>query len=266
MKLFIAHSYAEARQLADRLSADLSEAGHDVFRPAPKASEDVLPAISAALRRSDLVIALLTTDNPNVYFEIGLAAGVQVPTLIAADDLDHVTFDLASAPYVQLTGDLDEDVREIVRRVSAMVPKSIIRERLSSAESDLSPVETLQDVSALEGVSPAEFERLVAEIFRSKGVPVRESPGPGSGGFDLIIEGELLTVVEVKRYRQGSLVAVGAVRQLLGAMTAIGAHRAILVTSSGFTSSAIAAASEWPIDLMDREELIRFSLYEEWSE
>jgi len=84
-----------------------------------------------------------------------------------------------------------------------------------------------------------------------------DPPVKGDRGFDILIEGDPLTVVEVKRYARGGLVSVGAVRQLLGAMVAADAGRAILVSSSGFTKPALAAAAEWPIDLLTLDDLLQ---------
>ena len=258
MRIFVSYSHANGHELAVELTRALADAGHEVFELSLllEPGGDLIASISTAIRTSDVVIALLTVRNPNVYYELGLAAGAHVPTLIASRDPENMVFDLSSAPYVQLTGDVAVDVAAIVRRVGVVadVRRDIDRNVPESVELTLS--EAARDPSVLERITPLEFERLVAKLFQERGFPVRTTPAAADRGFDLIIDVDPPTVVEVKRYSRPNLVSVGTVRQLFGSMTAAGAGRAILVSSSGFTTSAKAAASEWPIDLMTLEDLL----------
>jgi hypothetical protein len=256
MKVFIAYSH-DGRKLAYGLAEALVEAGHEVYDPTSSMGPGSLGAqIATAVRNSDAVIALVTYANPNVYYEAGLATGAHVPVLVAADRPDQIAFALSSAPYVQLTGNTDVDVGEILRRVADVWP-----ERPAAASeprsTDLSLADVAADVAAFERLTPPEFEHLVLELLRGRGLPAHADPVKGDRGFDILIDGDPPTVVEVKRYSKGRLVPVGVVRQVLGTMVAAGAGRAILVSSSGFTKSAMAAAAEWPIDLLTLEELLR---------
>jgi len=257
MKIFISYSYAETRGLADRLVEALVREGHKVFDPASSLQpENITTGITTALRNSDAVIALMTNANPNVYYEAGLAAGAHVPILVAADSPDHIAFALSSAPYVQLTGDTDADTEEILRRFADIWPAHGAADASEPQATELTLADAAADVEALEQLAPQEFERLVAELLQDRGFPAHPQPLQGDRGFDILIDGDPPTVVEVKRYSKGSLVPVGVVRQLLGAMVAAGAGRALLISSSGFTKSAIAAAAEWPIDLLTLEDLL----------
>jgi HJR/Mrr/RecB family endonuclease len=89
-----------------------------------------------------------------------------------------------------------------------------------------------RDPSALERLDPAQFERLVAQLLESRGYAVRSAPRSADQGFDLILEGDPHTLVEVKRYRHDNLVSVSTLRQLLGVLAASGGERAIVVSSS----------------------------------
>jgi len=263
MRIFISYSHADGNELAVELSQELAGAGHEVFEPAVsfEPSGNVLASISAAIRTSDVVIALLTVRNPNVYYELGLAAGANVPTLVASRSRESLAFDLTFAPYVQLTGDVAADVAAIVRRVAEVASAPGKVDPRASESAELTLAEAAHDASVLERVTPSEFERLVAEVFLERGFPIRTTPRGRDMGFDLIIDADPLTVVEVKRYSRRSLVSVGAVRRLFGSMTAAGAGRAILISSSGFTKSARAAATEWPIELMTLEDLLRLPAF-----
>lgn len=262
MRIFVSYSYSDTYELGAELTRALAETGHEVFEPAavPKPAGTIIASISTAIRRSDVMIALLTVGNPNVYFELGLAAGANVPTLIASRKPEDIVFDLSSAPYVQLTSDVDIDVAAIIRRVGDVAE---VRPRFEGGvreSAEVTLAEAARDPSVLEGVSASEFEKLVAKLFHERGFPVRMASPRPDRGFDLIIDSELdggpPTIVEVKRYSRRSLVSVGTVRNLLGSMTAAGAARAILVSSSGFTTAARVAAAEWPVELMTLDDLL----------
>lgn len=258
MKIFLSYSYTDAQELASALGRALAKAGHDVFDPASAVnSGDISTRILAALRESEAMIALMTNATPNVHFEAGVASGAQVPVLVAASSSDHLAFALSSMPYVQLTGDTVADVDEILRRVAETWPGHDAAGGAVPQPAEPPTADAAADLEALERLTPQEFERLVAELLRNRGFPVQARSPREDRGFDILIDGEPPTVVEVKRYSRGGLVSVGAVRQLLAAMAAAGAGRSILVSSSGFTKSAMAAAVEWPVDLMTLEDLLR---------
>src|SRR4051794_30548645 len=104
MRIFISYSYADAHELAAALSRALTDTGHEVLEPRSQPSRGhLIGSISTAIQTSDVVVALLTVRNPNVYYELGLAAGAHVPTLVAARNFEDMVFDLSSAPYVQLS-------------------------------------------------------------------------------------------------------------------------------------------------------------------
>jgi hypothetical protein len=254
MRVFIAHAYADAEDLADELRQTLSESGYEAFMPDSSYGTEatVMASISVAIRTADVVIALLTSPNPNVYFELGLAAGSNVPMLVASRHPADMAFDLAAAPYVELTGNPGIDAAAIVRRLREIVP---VREDVAERP-NLTLADVAQDPGALESISLVEFERLVAKAFEDVGYEIRTASSRLDAGFDLLIEGDPHTIVEVKRYRRRNLVGVGHVRQLFGTMTAAGAGRAILVSSGGFTRSAEAEAAQWPIELLTLDDLL----------
>ncbi len=255
MRVFIAHAYADAEDLAEELRRTLNESGYEAFKPdsSYEAEATTTASISAAIRTADVVIALLTSPNPNVYFELGLAAGSNVPMLVASRHPADMAFDLAAAPYVELTGNIGTDAAAIVRRVREIVP---VREELAERP-NLTLADVAQDPGALESISLVEFERLVAQAFEDVGYEIRTASSRPDRGFDLVIEGDPPTIVVVKRYRRRNLVSVASVRDLFGVMTAVGAGRAILVSSGGFTRSAEAEAAERPIDLLTLDDLLR---------
>jgi CspA family cold shock protein len=117
MKVFISHSVGD-RELVATLVNLLREDGHEAFVPSETAIPGNAPsAVSSAIRSADALVAVITASSPNVFYELGLAAGASIPTLITAPAGELLPVHLASIPYVQLTGDLLRDARVIALRV-----------------------------------------------------------------------------------------------------------------------------------------------------
>lgn len=79
------------------IKAPLVEAGYDVSRADSFVDqENILRAIVRGITTADLLVADLTTNNPNVFYELGLAHGLQIPTVLIAQSISDVPFDLRS--------------------------------------------------------------------------------------------------------------------------------------------------------------------------
>jgi restriction endonuclease Mrr len=111
-------------------------------------------------------------------------------------------------------------------------------------------------------LDPRKFEELVAELLRAQGFRPTLTPQTRDGGRDIIATrsdalGELLYLVECKRYAPHRKVGVQQVRGIFGVAQAERATKAVLVTTSSFTSDAVAFASplKYDITLRDYEAL-----------
>lgn len=59
--------------------------------------QNIMRDIINGIARADLVVADLTTLNANVFYELGLCHGLRIPTVLMAQSMDDVPFDLR--PY-----------------------------------------------------------------------------------------------------------------------------------------------------------------------
>ena len=111
---------------------------------------------------------------------------------------------------------------------------------------------SLADIRSL---SWRQFESFMAEAYKREGYFVSETPEGPDGGFDLVLrkDGEK-TYVQCKHWKAGS-VGVEKIRELLGSMTAGGAHNGIFVTSGQYTTPAREFARECGIKLVDGDRL-----------
>lgn len=111
-------------------------------------------------------------------------------------------------------------------------------------------------------LTPRRFEELVAELFGRRGFDVTLTPATRDGGIDIyaLSKGDLgqsLYVVECKRYAPSRKVGVDVVRGLYAVTEVQRATKGVLVTTSGFTSDAVAFATplEYRLALQDFEAL-----------
>ncbi|MEV4922153.1 restriction endonuclease [Streptomyces roseoverticillatus] len=108
-------------------------------------------------------------------------------------------------------------------------------------------------------MDPVEFEALVAQLFRARGMQAVMTTRSNDGGVDVealdpdpISGGRI--IVQVKRYRK--TVPPTAVRDLYGTVQGAGANKGVLVTTSGFGPGSYAFANGKPLTLVSGEELV----------
>jgi len=96
-------------------------------------------------------------------------------------------------------------------------------------------------LDALRALDPAAFERAVAAWFARDGWLVEHHGKSGDHGIDLLaFHGAELVAVQCKRYAESASVAPAQVRELYGAAVAVGATRALLVTTGRIGPGGVA--------------------------
>ncbi|TMK24342.1 MAG: hypothetical protein E6G64_17500 [Actinobacteria bacterium] len=111
-------------------------------------------------------------------------------------------------------------------------------------------------MATLRELTPDRFEDWCAARFRDLGYEVKSVGGQGDHGIDLIAtkDGEK-TAVQCRRFAKTRPVSEPQLRDLYGSMHAIGANRAVMVTTGRYTSSARDWARAKPIDLWGPDQL-----------
>jgi restriction system protein len=92
-------------------------------------------------------------------------------------------------------------------------------------------------------LQPRKFEELMAELYSREGFEVSLTQQTRDGGIDLFLVrhtpfGQLLTIVDTKRYRKDRPVGVAVVRQLYGVVEAMKASAGVVATTSYFSQDA----------------------------
>lgn len=114
--------------------------------------------------------------------------------------------------------------------------------------------------SDLFAASPIEFEHLVAALFADMGYEVFVTEAQADKGIDVIARNaQEVLAIQVKQYSRGNTIGRPTVQQIIGAMAQAGADQAIIVTSAGFTQTAIQASRELSnmIELIDGKQLVQ---------
>ncbi|UVO55840.1 restriction endonuclease [Sphingomonas sp. SUN039] len=91
----------------------------------------------------------------------------------------------------------------------------------------------------LHRLSWREYEKLLARIFQAQGFETELGPGSGDGGVDIRLLqrdplGDLLTLVQAKKYAPNRKIGLEAVAALHGVANVEGADRTLFVTTSAY--------------------------------
>lgn len=107
-------------------------------------------------------------------------------------------------------------------------------------------------------VSPFDFEDFIAHLFYEAGCEVEQTDYTGDFGADMVIVREgVKTVVQVKRYRADASVGVHDLNQVIAAQKYYNAEKAMIVATTGFTTSALKVADQSDAEVWDWERLLR---------
>jgi HJR/Mrr/RecB family endonuclease len=101
-----------------------------------------------------------------------------------------------------------------------------------------------RDPTSIFGMSSFEFEQLIAHLLDSQGYSVTLTKQTRDGGKDILVAtptalGDLLYLIECKKYSPQNPVGVSLVRELYGVVERERATAGVLVTSSNFTTDAL---------------------------
>jgi hypothetical protein len=90
-------------------------------------SDNVTVQILREISKSEVVVADLTHDSPNCYYEVGYAHGLRREVILTRRTGDNIPFDLAGNRFIlwETEGDLREGLRERFAAIRARARQSI---------------------------------------------------------------------------------------------------------------------------------------------
>jgi hypothetical protein len=139
----------------------------DVFQPAIVAAgvepyrvdqdpTSVVPIedIEAGIRRADVCFAEITTDNPNVWFELGFAIAARKPVIMAcAEERAHFPFDVRHRHIIRYQSESTQDFEDLKANITQRIKVAIEKQRRLDTVDDLSPVAATQGLTEHELVA-----------------------------------------------------------------------------------------------------------------
>jgi hypothetical protein len=129
--------------------------------------------VKQSIERADVVIAVLTESNPNVFYELGLAHALGKPTILIATSLSNVPIDVRGSQILffnrekKSLASLSAALEAELRRVTEELPEA---EKLLA--NFVTWIESLRQLPE----KGLEFEKLIATFLRSvEGFEVMEA-------------------------------------------------------------------------------------------
>lgn len=114
------------------------------------------------------------------------------------------------------------------------------------------------DFSAIDQMSGADFEQLIASKFSSLGFAVESTPVTGDYGADLIVTTPNASRISIQCKRFKSKVNLKAVQEVVASLSHYQCDYGIVITNSSFLNSAKKLAENNDIELWDQNQLIDF--------
>jgi restriction system protein len=119
-----------------------------------------------------------------------------------------------------------------------------------------------KDIFKLE---PRQFEELVADLLQDMGYEVTLTQQTRDGGKDILAVqktpiGNILCLVDAKRYKESAKIGVGMVRTLLGTLVTHGATKAMLATTATYSKDArkMEEKHEYQLNLADYAKVVEW--------
>lgn len=123
----------------------------------------------------------------------------------------------------------------------------------------------LNNPRAMHDISPRRFEELVAYIMEKHGYEVTLTQQSRDGGIDILALknegfGNILTIVDCKKYSETNPIGVAAVRGMYGTLQIESASHGIIATTSRFTRDATKLAHEYKyqLSLKDHADILQW--------
>lgn len=143
------------KRFDDILAPAVSAAGLDPYRvdQDPRVSIPI-DQIEAGIRASDVCLAEITTDNPNVWFELGFAIASQkdVVLICSNERTSEFPFDVQHRSIIRYKTDSPRDFKELAKNISDRL-KAILTKEERIARVAMSPIAEVQGLAQHEMVA-----------------------------------------------------------------------------------------------------------------
>jgi len=281
--IFICHSSSDkpfVRDLVSRLKVDGVDSWLDELEI--HVGDSIHGKINEGLKRSDfftVVLSRASLASRWVQDELASASSLEkysqrgiliLPVLLEECDIPPLLLDRR---YANFKDDPESAYQELLDAVRHHFSKNhpgadFTGINVQELTDDLI-TRAIADPETLKTLPPRHFEELIARVLSRAGYEVILTPATRDGGYDIIARHQLplfgsqrdQILVQCKRLSRP--VGVSEIYSLIGVKMANGVNKAVLVTTSRFTATAVHAAHQGGISLADGEQ-IQHWLKEYW--
>lgn len=269
LRIFISHSNSFTNfDFLDRLYKELKVYDIEIINQQYNYiyNEDVTGTLLNYIKKSDVFIAIFDYENSTVLLELGYAIGIGKPILITSSTEVELPPHLRNFSFINSNSRNIDPIDEIVVYLEKINKekkgKESFIEDLQGA--DYNKINEILDMfddnpENMQNIDAHEFELLIFEWFRFNGFYPEWAEEKREYGFDFVIQcKDERILVDVKKFSLNSYVSVMKVQQLLGAVHAYHAAGGMIITSSGYTSSArdFAMKCSPKIELFDVKDIL----------
>jgi len=279
-KIFISHNYADQHkvnllkgQLANTTDINVTFVSENPV--ISNAGSAIKKSINHQIEKASMMLVMLG-ENWSKWQEYevnsALEKGVPVVGLLSNEkNKVNAPFSAEDVPIVNWSwNEISEVLSGEAHSLDYKAPKEvelespIIRLDFSKIAEELT-ASILSNPNAMHNISPRAFEELVAYIMEKHGYEVTLTQQSKDGGIDIFALknegfGNILTIVDCKKYSEANPVGVAAVRGMYGTLQIESASHGIIATTSRFTRGANDLAHEYKyqLSLKDHADILRW--------
>lgn len=277
-KIFISYHYEDERkvhllrgQVADSTDVDITFVSESIV-----SSNSIQKSIDSQLEKSSMMLVMLGEKWSRWQeYEVNSALRKRIPlvALLASENAQVESPILSSGdiPIVDWTwSEISKVLSGEAHTLDYIAPDDkklespIIQLDFSKISEELTG-HILNNPNAMHNISPRKFEELVAYIMEKHGYNVTLTQQSRDGGIDIFAVrndgfGNILTIVDCKKYSETNPVRIAAVRGMYGTLKIESASHGIIATTSRFTRDARSLAQEYKyqISLKDHADILRW--------
>jgi nucleoside 2-deoxyribosyltransferase len=161
-KCFVIQPFDKGRfdkRYADVFAPAISDTGLEPYRIDRDPSVSIpIEDIQAGIESCEACLAEISTDNPNVWFELGYAIASQreVVLICSEERTSHFPFDVQHRSIIKYSTESPQDFKKLQKQITARL-KALLQRK-----TQLSQVSQMSSVAKLEGLEQWEIATLVA--------------------------------------------------------------------------------------------------------
>ncbi len=141
------------KRYRDVLVPAIKEAGLEPYRVDEDPSATILiDDIEAGIRGSDICLADITNDNPNIWYEVGFAIANDKPVVLicASPRPTSPPFDVSHRQIIYYSLDAPSDFKKLEREITTRLKAQIKKTEAMQTVASLSPVKSTEGLSSYE--------------------------------------------------------------------------------------------------------------------